>query len=887
MSTLHRLAGALALAASLCGAPIRPAAAAVRLDATIGLGGVARHGEWTPVSVRVSGSYRSVPAQLRATLLTPGSDTPITSYVAAVQLHAGRIDERHTLYVPAPYPAGAAAVRVTLAAAGRTVASQDLPAPRLVSNPLLVALTENGSGLAGLGDAAIGAAPRAVPPWQRQAGARYNASVVHPSPETLPDSPIGYAAADAVVLGDLLPDRLTDAQWSAITDWVRGGGLLVVCGGPDLGRLQAAAVRDLLPMSPADVRPAPRLSGLAYRYGSAPDARGAPVVTGALRPDATLIATQGALTLVCWRRLGSGAVAFTAFDATASAFARWPARGALWTELLLLARTDWPVGDGVRQAATSAAAGAYRSAEIGRLLDALAGRQAATAPSVAEVGGFLLLYIVLLVPVNYWILKRLDRKELAWFTAIGVVALFSTGAYAVGRTVKGSSLGLRYATVLDAAPGEPEAQAYTVATIYSPEQRRYDLSADMPGAGAMEVTGSVAGTRPTRETAAVDFGDRSTTVRGATVRMWDYRAFGFFGRAPLGGTLGGSLTPLGQGRLRVSIRNATRRTLRDCTLWTGERIGTLAPGAAWRGEVMWRPEGNASPVDLTLPTGPEGPGRDGAIARALREITREGAWSPPAVAAGPGVLVASPGLTAWIDDAVVGLSLSGGRAIPEGATLLVLHLGPPPIGAAPVMSTAPFPAGGDPFDGGPAGRRLGPAPGPVYRGAGRLPGDAQLGLDGPRAMGGAMAAPPASLSSDAMNRLAADLADQGRLDEALGAARQALAMAPNDGAVLFQLGEIQARRGDAREALRCYERAASTLPGTAAGGARLRSAQVLARLGRRDEAVKRLRALARDARSPWAAEASRDLDALAPQAADDRRPGGSEPSGLLPQPIGP
>lgn len=346
MSTLHRLAGALALAASLCGAPIRPAAAAVRLDATIGLGGVARHGEWTPVSVRVSGSYRSVPAQLRATLLTPGSDTPITSYVAAVQLHAGRIDERHTLYVPAPYPAGAAAVRVTLAAAGRTVASQDLPAPRLVSNPLLVALTENGSGLAGLGDAAIGAAPRAVPPWQRQAGARYNASVVHPSPETLPDSPIGYAAADAVVLGDLLPDRLTDAQWSAITDWVRGGGLLVVCGGPDLGRLQAAAVRDLLPMSPADVRPAPRLSGLAYRYGSAPDARGAPVVTGALRPDATLIATQGALTLVCWRRLGSGAVAFTAFDATASAFARWPARGALWTELLLLARTDWPVGDG-------------------------------------------------------------------------------------------------------------------------------------------------------------------------------------------------------------------------------------------------------------------------------------------------------------------------------------------------------------------------------------------------------------------------------------------------------------------------------------------------------------------------------------------------------------
>lgn len=506
---------------------------------------------------------------------------------------------------------------------------------------------------------------------------------------------------------------------------------------------------------------------------------------------------------------------------------------------------------------------------------------------MAEVGGFLLLYIVLLVPVNYWILKRLDRKELAWFTAIGVVALFSTGAYAVGRTVKGSSLGLRYATVLDAAPGEPEAQAYTVATIYSPEQRRYDLSADMPGAGAMEVTGSVAGTRPTRETAAVDFGDRSTTVRGATVRMWDYRAFGFFGRAPLGGTLGGSLTPLGQGRLRVSIRNATRRTLRDCTLWTGERIGTLAPGAAWRGEVMWRPEGNASPVDLTLPTGPEGPGRDGAIARALREITREGAWSPPAVAAGPGVLVASPGLTAWIDDAVVGLSLSGGRAIPEGATLLVLHLGPPPIGAAPVMSTAPFPAGGDPFDGGPAGRRLGPAPGPVYRGAGRLPGDAQLGLDGPRAMGGAMAAPPASLSSDAMNRLAADLADQGRLDEALGAARQALAMAPNDGAVLFQLGEIQARRGDAREALRCYERAASTLPGTAAGGARLRSAQVLARLGRRDEAVKRLRALARDARSPWAAEASRDLDALAPQAADDRRPGGSEPSGLLPQPIGP
>ena len=58
-------------------------------------------------------------------------------------------------------------------------------------------------------------------------------------------------------------------------------------------------------------------------------------------------------------------------------------------------------------------------------------------PAFYVVALFLLAYIVVLVPVNYFVLKAKDKKEYAWLTTPAIVLVFSFGAYLIGYGFKG------------------------------------------------------------------------------------------------------------------------------------------------------------------------------------------------------------------------------------------------------------------------------------------------------------------------------------------------------------------------------------------------------------------------------------------------------------------
>ena len=58
-------------------------------------------------------------------------------------------------------------------------------------------------------------------------------------------------------------------------------------------------------------------------------------------------------------------------------------------------------------------------------------------PSLAlpPIGGLLVLlfgYIVLIGPINYLVLRRLDRREWAWVTMPVLIVVFTVGAFGFG-----------------------------------------------------------------------------------------------------------------------------------------------------------------------------------------------------------------------------------------------------------------------------------------------------------------------------------------------------------------------------------------------------------------------------------------------------------------------
>jgi hypothetical protein len=92
-----------------------------------------------------------------------------------------------------------------------------------------------------------------------------------------------------------------------------------------------------------------------------------------------------------------------------------------------------------------------------QLLDALANPRITQLPSLNLIALFTLGYVLLLVPINYLVLKRLDRKELAWLTTPAIIVLFSVGSYAIGASTRAHIVSFNRVAVLETQAGSDRA----------------------------------------------------------------------------------------------------------------------------------------------------------------------------------------------------------------------------------------------------------------------------------------------------------------------------------------------------------------------------------------------------------------------------------------------
>ena len=107
-----------------------------------------------------------------------------------------------------------------------------------------------------------------------------------------------------------------------------------------------------------------------------------------------------------------------------------------------------------------------------------------TLPALAlpPVEGLLILllgYILLIGPVNYLVLRRLDRREWAWVTMPLLVVGFTVAAFAIGAALRGTDVIVNQVAFVRAAPGTDAAQAQVYLGVFSPTRGTYDIS--IPG----------------------------------------------------------------------------------------------------------------------------------------------------------------------------------------------------------------------------------------------------------------------------------------------------------------------------------------------------------------------------------------------------------------------
>lgn len=400
------------------------------------------------------------------------------------------------------------------------------------------------------------------------------ATISHMSLDDIPALPNSLDGLAALIIDDVDTGTLTQEQRDTLAAWVGRGGTLVVASRPG-GPNTLSGLADLSPVTATGTRTLTGLQGLVDFVATPITSTGSIIVPDAkLRAEpaaeARLLAAEGGVPLVAMRDVGEGQVVYLAVSPGMAPVKNWDGVVPLVRRIL----AEHVLRPAYGQQSSYAPPQGQLFNTYGSIFD-LPGLDL---PEPLLIGLFMLVYIVIIGPVNYIVLKRLRRSELAWLTIPAAVAVFSVGAYIIGVQSKGGELLAIRGNVMHTEPGLKQAQASQYLGLFSPVRRTYRLELNADATATETNPNGYGGNSSARS--AVILGGPTTTLENVNINTWSLRSFVAESAAQVASPLQTDLR-LGDNMIEGTVRNSGNSSLQDVALIRGgavQYIGSLAPG---------------------------------------------------------------------------------------------------------------------------------------------------------------------------------------------------------------------------------------------------------------------------------------------------------------------
>lgn len=548
---------------------------ALPMEVTAGFDGITKANVWTPLAVTISNTSDEDIEGVLLVQQPEGSRKDLPSYRAQVNLPARSKKLYHVYAKFAEYGGDAT---VILARGRGTLGMKKIKVnPSSIDDRLLVTIGSRSARLNFMSGVTFNAPSKLDYSHTTPITANIQAGSI--DQKALPDRPAGYEGADVIVISDLSPESTSPKALRALAMWVASGGTLVIPTGPNYRRFQHEFYDDLLPVKVTGTVNLPSAGTLSVLGGS-PFPQGAVAACASIIKPATgrVIAAEGGVPLVVERNYGAGRVIFIALESSSAPFRDWNGQTKFWKNIVTARVSKQPMVTAISsQIDPSQRQYGYHphwdTIRSGMAVAVMQNPSMKT-PSFNTIGIFLLSYLVTLVPVNYYVLRRKSKLELAWVTTPAIVLLFSFGAYVIGYTMKGGSLILRQATFVEASSGSRCARAISYASLFSPARRNYDVQISDPYA-----LGQVLIIESEERAPAAYMGEKST-LENINMAMWASKTFESCSGKDLGGTLDTKLKMSGD-QVTGEIINNTGIAFKDCWIAFGDneqRIGRMPRG---------------------------------------------------------------------------------------------------------------------------------------------------------------------------------------------------------------------------------------------------------------------------------------------------------------------
>ncbi len=358
-------------------------------------------------------------------------------------------------------------------------------------------------------------------PNDRQHRPEWQPTVARLESEFVPDNPIALEGLNTIYLNTAKALELKEPQINALLSWLHAGGHLVVAVDQPADLNAAGWLREVLPAEVAGGNSLRAGTALhhwlseeewAPLYGYAPPVPGYSPSHPLARPNSkvnkskpvanagnpftelaaesefgaadlpvlTLLPQEGKVTvksgtvpMIVSGSRGRGLVTLLAFNPEREPFRSWKLRPWFWARLIdvphaLLGKADFNVYGG-------------------RSLDAVFGGMVETRQVRKLPVGFLLLllvvYLVVIGPLDQWWLRKINRPMLTWITFPAYVALFSLLIYLIGYKLRAGQIEWNELHIVDVLPQGDGTRAVlrgrTFTGIYSPRNDAYKIATDL------------------------------------------------------------------------------------------------------------------------------------------------------------------------------------------------------------------------------------------------------------------------------------------------------------------------------------------------------------------------------------------------------------------------
>src|SRR2546428_1989954 len=449
---LSTLLAALGLSMAAVGA--EAAGNGLTLAVHVGYQDVVRPGEWTPVTIDAPNTGADVDGTLevRESLNAQPGVTGFTIYQQPISLASGASKRVRTFLVE---DTTGATVTARVIQNGRVAVSQDSVTSSTTST-LVGVLSDQSSAFDDFA---------AVHPGGTAA------RVVHLHADDIADSAIALRAFDILVIDDFATDGLTARQRGAIADFVEAGGNLLLGTGASWHKALAGLPAAILPLEPRatlNVHAARAVGGHNVEVA----------IADAVSGRAWL--SEGAVPLILDRGVGAGIVTLATFDWNQEPIAGWSGTKEMLRQVL--ARAVFGArGPGPNYPQCTAFGGpspAFGSqpsiaSKSNALTPVLGNVPGLNLPSLQLTAGLVLLYVLLVGPVNYLVLGAMRRRALAWVTVPLIAVIAATGAYGAGVLTKGRSVQTNQVAILHLQPGWDRSYQETYTGVIPPSRGDY------------------------------------------------------------------------------------------------------------------------------------------------------------------------------------------------------------------------------------------------------------------------------------------------------------------------------------------------------------------------------------------------------------------------------